>query len=111
MKKTILVTCAAILGVMLVLPWLTVRLIQSGMAMAFCLLLFFCVDPLCAVFTGVTAGKHLRVLWWVPLCNAAAFLAGTWICFDPGETAFLLYAAVYFVLGIAAMILSAWIHK
>ena len=111
MKKTILVTCAAILGVMLVLPWLTVRLIQSGMAMAICLLLFFCVDPLCAVFTGMTAGKHLRNLWWVPLCNAAAFLAETWICFDPGEMAFLLYAAVYFVLGIAAMILSAWIHK
>ena len=111
MKKTILVTCAAILGVMLVLPWLTVRLIQSGMAMTICLLLFFCVDPLCAVFTGMTAGKHLRNLWWIPAVNAAAFLAGTWICFDPGETAFLLYAAVYFVLGIAAMILSAWIHK
>ncbi|MBO5256944.1 MAG: hypothetical protein J6C42_05530 [Clostridia bacterium] len=111
MKKTILVTCAAILGVMLVLPWLTVRLIQSGMAMTICLLLFFCVDPLCAVFTGVTAGKHLRGMWWIPAVNAAAFLAGTWICFEPGETAFLLYAAVYFVLGIAAMILSAWIHK
>ena len=111
MKKTILVTCAAILGVMLVLPWLTVRLIQSGMAMAICLLLFFCVDPLCAIFTGVTAGKHLRGMWWVPVCSAAAFLAGTWICFEPGETAFLLYAAVYFVLGIAAMILSAWVHK
>ena len=111
MKKTILVTCAAILGVMLVLPWLTVRLIQSGMAMAICLLLFFCVDPLCAVFTGVTAGKHLRKLWWIPAVNALAFLAGAWLCFDPGETDFLLYALVYLALGTFAMFVSAWIHN
>lgn len=81
------------------------------MALAICLLLFFCVDPLCAIFTGVTAGKHIRKLWWIPIANAAAFLAGTWICFEPGETAFLLYTVIYFVLGTAAMFLSAWIHK
>ncbi len=111
MKKPLILTCTVICGVMLVLPWLTVMLIQSGMAMSICLLLFFAVDPLCSIFTGVTAGKHLRKLWWIPLMNAAAFLAGTWICFEPGETAFLLYAAIYFVLGTAAMLLSAWIHQ
>jgi len=110
MKKTVVLTCAGILGVMLVLPWLTVRLIQGMEALVICILLFFAVDPLCAVFTGGIAGKQLRKLWWIPLFNAAAFLAGTWICFEPGETDFLLYALVYLALGNAAMFIGAWLH-
>ena len=110
MKKTIAVTCGAIFAVMLVLPWLSVRLIQGMEALVICILLFFAVDPLCAVFTGVTAGKHIRKLWWIPPLNAAVFLAGTWICFDPGETDFLLYALVYLALGTAAMFIGAWIY-
>ena len=111
MKKTVILTCAAILAVMIALPWLTVTLIRSDAAMAVCFLLFFAVDPLCAVFAGVTAGKSLRKLWWIPAVSALAFLAGTWICFDPGETAFLLYAAVYLALGTSAMLISAWLHN
>ncbi len=111
MKKTVTVTCAVIVGVMLVLPWLTIRLIQGMEALVICILLFFCVDPLCAIFTGVNAGKHIRILWWIPPCNAILFLAGTWLCFDPGETDFLLYALVYLALGTAAMFVSAWIHN
>ena len=111
MKKTVLTVCAAIGGVMLVLPWLTAIPIRADTAWILCLLLFFCVDPLCAIFTGVTAGKHIRKLWWVPLLNAAAFPAGVWIRFASVVIEFLLYAAIYFVLGTAAMLLSAWIHQ
>jgi len=111
MKKTVLITCAAILAVMLGLPWLTVRIIQGMEALVILILLFFCIDPLCAVFTGVTAGKHLRKLWWIPAVNALAFLAGAWLCFDPGETDFLLYALVYLALGTFAMFVSAWLYN
>ena len=107
MKKTVFLTCGVIAAVMLGLPWLSVRLIQGMEALAVCMMLFFCVDPLCAVFTGVTAGKHLRKLWWIPAVNALAFLAGTWICFEPGEPGFLLYAAVYLALGLVSAELSA----
>ena len=110
MKKTVFLTCGVTAAVMLGLPWLSVRLIQGMEALAVCMMLFFCVDPLCAVFTGVTAGKHLRKLWWIPAVNALAFLAGTWICFEPGETAFLMYAAVYLALGTFAMLVSTWVH-
>ena len=110
MKKTVFLTCGVIAAVMLGLPWLSVRLIQGMEALAICIMLFYGVNPLCAIFTGVTAGKHLRKLWWIPAVNALAFLAGTWICFEPGETAFLMYAAVYLVLGIFAMLVSAWVH-
>ncbi len=111
MKKTVTATCAAIIGVMLVLPWLTAIPIRADTAWILCLLLFFCVDPLCAIFTGVTAGKHLRKLWWIPLLTAAAFPIGVWIRFVSIVTEFLIYAMIYFVLGTAAMFVSAWVHK
>ena len=111
MKKTLFLTCAAIFAVMLGLPWLTVRLIQGMEALAICIMLFYGINPLCAVFTGVTAGKHLRRMWWIPAVNALAFLAGTWLCFEPGETAFLLYTLIYFALGTFAMLVSAWIYS
>lgn len=39
------------------------------------------------------------------------FLVGAWIFFDPGEMAFVMYAVIYFVLGISAMLLSIFINK
>ena len=110
MKKSLFLTCTAILAVMIVLPWLTVRLIQGMEALVICILLFYGVNPLCAIFTGVTAGKYLRKLWWIPSLNAVLFVAGTWLCFEPGETAFLLYALIYLALGTFAMFVSAWVH-
>lgn len=62
-------------------------------------------------------GLHLPIifgkrLWSLPVISAALFLIGTWVFFDMGETAFILYAAVYLVLGIAAMLaMSAFVAK
>jgi hypothetical protein len=39
------------------------------------------------------------------------FLIGTWIFFDMEETAFILYAAVYLALGIAAMFIRKKTQK
>ncbi len=111
MKNMIAGTCTAIFAVMFLLPFLTVTLVRSDAAMAVCFLLFYAGDPLCSVLTGITAGKNLRLLWWIPLLNAAAFLVSTWLLFDPGETAFLLYSAVYLIPGTIAMLLSARLHK
>ena len=61
--------------------------------------------------TGTFAGKDIRHLWSLPVISAVLFLIGTWIFFDMGETAFILYAAVYLVLGIAAMLISMLIRK
>ncbi len=54
--------------------------------------------------------KKQKKAYCLPLVSAALFLVGTWIFFDMGETAFILYAAVYLVLGIAAMIISRFIR-
>ena len=61
--------------------------------------------------TGTFAGNDLRYVWSLTVVSAALFLIGTWIFFDMGEMAFILYAVVYLVLGIVAMLISMIIRK
>jgi len=97
--------------VMLGLPGLTVAFIQSNAAMAICFLLFFAIDPLYSFMLGVFAGKKPGELWSLPVISAGLFLLGTWIFFDMGEPAFVLYAGVYLVLGFVAMLVSLVMDK
>lgn len=111
MKKDFILWLAASAVVMLVLPWLAVTFVKGDAGMAVCFLLFFAVNPLYSVINGAFAGKDIRCLWSLPAVSAVLFLIGTWIFFDMGETAFILYAAAYLALGIAAMLISMFIRK
>ena len=81
------------------LPWLIVTLVHSDAAMTACFLLFFAIDPVFAIAAGMFAGKDPRRLWFLPFLTPLLFIAGTWLCFDPGETAFISYAFMYLLLG------------
>lgn len=105
MKKLIFWTILSAV-VMLGFPGFTVAFIKSNAALAICFLLFFAIDPLYSVLLGVFAGKKPGELWSLPVISAGLFLLGTWIFFDMGETAFVLYAAVYLVVGLIAMLIS-----
>ncbi len=96
---------------MLAFPWLAVTFVKGDAGMAVCFLLFFAVNPLYSVIIGAYAGKDVKHLWSLPVISAVLFLIGTWIFFDMGETAFILYAAVYLVIGIMAMLISMFIRK
>ncbi len=111
MKENIILWLAASAVVMLAFPWLAVTFVKGDAGMAVFFLLFFAVNPLYSVLIGAFAGKDIRHLWSLPIISAALFLMGTWIFFDMGETAFILYAAVYPALGIVAMLISTLIRK
>ena len=111
MKKSIILWLAASAVVMLAFPWLAVTFVKGDAGMAVCFLLFFAVNPLYTVIIGAFAGKDVKHLWSLPVISAVLFLIGTWIFFDMGETAFILYAAVYLVIGIMAMLISMFIRK
>lgn len=96
---------------MLAFPWLAVTFVKGDAGMAVCFLLFFAVNPLYSVLIGAFAGKDVKHLWSLPVISAVLFLIGTWIFFDMGETAFILYAAVYLIIGIMAMLISMFIRK
>ena len=93
-------------GVTLLLPWLVVTLVRSDAAMTAVLLLFFAVNPGCSIAAGYYSGKKLRRLWWVPGAFAGLFLAGAWLFFEWGDSAFWTYAGIYFALGMEAMLVS-----
>ena len=97
--------------IMFALPWLAVTFINSDAGMAVCFVLFFAVNPLYAVILGVNAGKDIKSLWYLVLFPALLFLAGAWTFFSFRETAFILYAVIYLLLGTAAMLISAFIIK
>lgn len=94
-------------AVMLGLPWLAVTFVPGDAGMAVCFLLFFAIDPVFSVICGVFAGKNAKKYWFQPILPPLFFLAGVWLLFAPGETAFLLYAAVYLLLSYLAMGVSA----
>ena len=91
MKKNIIFWLAVTAAIMLALPWLAVTLVKGDAGMAVCFLLFFALNPLYSVILGVFAGKDMKHLWSLPIVSAALFLIGTWIFFDMGEMAFVLY--------------------
>ncbi len=103
-----LITSAVI---MLGLPWLAVTFVRGDGGMAVCFILFFAVNPVYAVVSGIYAGMDIQRMWALPVITAVFFLAGTWIMFDMGETAFILYAVIYLVLGLAAMAITGAVKR
>ena len=110
MKKIFpwLIASAAIL---LALPWLAVTFVKSDAGMAVSLFLFFVLNPIYAICTGAYAGKDIKRFWALPVITALFFLAGAWLFFGMGESDFILYALVYLLLGMAAMLLSQFVRK
>ena len=110
MKKLILWIIASAV-IMLAFPWLAVTFIKGDGGMAVCFILFFVLNPIYVICAGVYAGKNKKRLWALPILTALFFLAGTWLFFDMGEKAFVLYALVYLFLGVIAMLISMFIKK
>ena len=110
MKKTVF-WLALSAGIMFALPGLAAAFIQGDGGMAVCFLLFFAVNPVFLVILGAFDGRAIKTRWSLPLTAAAFYLAGTWVFFDRGERAFLLYSSAYLVLGTAAMLVSAFFRK
>lgn len=93
--------------VMFLLPWAAVTFIPGNAGMAVILLLFFAIDPVYAITLGFFAGKNIKEMWSLPFLTAALFLIGTWLFFNPGEGAFVIYAGVYWAMSMIAMFLSS----
>lgn len=109
MKKLIVWTLLAMF-LMIGCPWLAVEFAGSA-GMAVCFILFFAINPVFSAICGIFAGKNIKQLWALPIITAGLFLVGTWLFFDMGETAFLLYTGCYLIIGIIAMLVSAYLSK
>lgn len=111
MKKSIILWLAVSAIIMLVLPWLAVTFVKGDAGMAVCFLLFYAINPIYSVIIGTYAGKDIKRLCSLPFISSILYLLGVWIFFDMGESAFIMYAIIYFILGILAMLVSMFIEK
>ena len=111
MKKKYIMWFILSAFVMLLLPWAAVTFVKGDAGMAACFLLFFAVNPIYSVVIGIFAGRNFKEMWSLPVISAVLFLLGTWIFFDMGERAFLMYAGIYLIIGIVVMLVSALISK
>ena len=57
----------------------------------------------------LAAGKDSKRLWPLPIVGAGLFLAGAWLFFAMGETAFLLYCVCYLMIGMIAMLMRSFL--
>lgn len=94
------------LAVMLILPFVVVRVVPQSAGMAMCMMLFYAINPIYSIMLGIVAGQDVRALWTLPLISAAAFLAGAWLFLDIHEPWFIAYAAVYLGIGVIAMMIA-----
>ena len=89
---------------------LSATFMGSG-GMAFSFILFFALNPLFSVFSGVYAGLNIRKLWHIPISVFVWFLFGAWLFFEMGEMAFLLYGGCYFTISVISMLITYFIKK
>ena len=111
MKKDFIFWLVVSIVIMLLLPFLTVTFVKADAGMAVCFMLFYAVNPIYSVVIGIFAGKDVKRLWSLPVISSILFLAGTWLLFDMGEIAFIMYAVIYFFIGMLAMLISMLISK
>lgn len=97
--------------IMIALPFTVARLASECSGMALCMILFFIVNPIYSAILGFRCGKNIRRMWNLPLVSSIAFLAGTWIFFDIKEVWFIIYAAVYLIIGWTVMGISSYLNK
>ena len=111
MKKSFILWLAVSAIIMLVLPWLAVTFVKGDAGMAVCFLLFYAINPIYSVIIGTFAGKNIKRLCSLPFISSILYLLGVLIFFDMGEIAFIMYAVIYFILGIVAMLVSMFIER
>lgn len=93
--------------VMLAFPWAAITFAKGDTGMAIAFLLFFVINPVYAIAAGVFAGKNSERMWSLPVITAVLFLLGAWLFFGMGEWAFVGYAGVYLVIGMASLLVSS----
>ena len=110
-RKTLLLWAVSAIIIMLVLPWMAVNFVSAQAGLTVCFLLFFIVNPIYAVTVGVAAGRNIKSLWYQPAVTSVLFLIGIGVFFETIDSAFIMYAFSYLVLGMLAAVISGVVRK
>lgn len=107
MKHSIIVWAATMVAVMIVLPLLAVNFVSSNAGMIASILLLLIINPFCAIFTGVLAGKQVRTLWPLPLLLDVLFILGSRFSLGLDFSESLFYSAIYLAIAAVSSVVAA----
>ena len=110
MKKVVF-WCFASAIVMFLIPYLLTVFLSAGAGMMIYFVIFFYLNPIHSVLLGVSCGKRIKKMYYLPLVSAIMFVLGAWVFIDAYETAFLMYAGVYLALSVVSMLLSFIVYS
>lgn len=111
MKKNYVICTVISAAVMILLPLAAVTTVSGQWGMFISILMLFIIDPAYSAFVGYIAGKNVRERFGLPLISAAMFFAGALLVIKMGTTDALTYTAVYLIIGVITMSVSALLQK
>lgn len=85
--------------------------VDPNASMLICLFLFFVLDPLCALYSGLFAGLAIRRRWWMPVAMVAVFVIGSWWLLSMDAQGLWVYGGIYLVIGLVSMGVCALIRR
>lgn len=107
MAKKLAVLIAALIAVLVILPYCVITFLGAWSGMGAMMLLLFLVNPAVSGGLGVIAGKDIKKLWWIPLAFAVLFMLCYWLVLFIVVLEFYVYAVAYWLLGSVVMLISA----
>ena len=110
LKSKVVTAIATELFVLLILPFLALKLTAPHEAMGIMILFFFAINPIAAAAIHAFFGKEIKALWWLPIVFAVLFLVSYWLVLQDVVWDLSIYAAAYLIIGYLAMGLS-WIAR
>jgi len=108
-KKVIFVTIFMIL-ILLVLPLISINVIEPLSGMGLIIMSFFIINPIASVIISVLMCKEIKRVWFLPLVFGILFLVSYWIVLNEVIYDLWVYAIFYVILGYITMIIG-WLVK
>ena len=104
-KKMLIFSAGIMIGLPIFFSLIFSLPATSGWGMVLTLFLFFIIDPIFTFWLGAFCSRDFKHYWSLPVINSLLCVVGTWIAFDFGNIDFFVYAAAYFCLGYAVMLI------
>ena len=111
MKLRFFISATVSALIMFLSLFFTVKYVAGNDGLGVLLILFFAVFPILSATIGIVTGKFFKKLFFVPILNGFFFLCSSWIFLEAFEPQFLLYTAVYIIIGLVFSVITYFISK
>lgn len=105
MKKKLIIWIACATLILIVLPGV-MKVLPRDFSFIMSVLLFYTINPVFSLVSGIFAGCDTKSCWWVCLAVGAIFILGSWVFIAPINTDFIVYSIFYILVASVAMIFT-----